>query len=72
LEKAVAWKNHILENSETEQYIPMLLCGNKSDLDHNLTEEQLTDFAKQHGFDGSIKTSAKTGDNTTLALSQLV
>ena len=59
---AQTWKNKVAENAEGE--IPFILCANKVDLEHSLSENDIRDFASENGFSDVLLTSAKTGDNT--------
>eukprot|EP00344_Euplotes_crassus_P005705 CAMPEP_0196995372 /NCGR_PEP_ID=MMETSP1380-20130617/1504_1 /TAXON_ID=5936 /ORGANISM="Euplotes crassus, Strain CT5" /LENGTH=200 /DNA_ID=CAMNT_0042411027 /DNA_START=49 /DNA_END=652 /DNA_ORIENTATION=+ len=85
LDNAIQWKHQVdlhLE-SEGENNIPMVLAVNKYDLieeeeklgdqiKEEKTEEYLQDFAREHGFSGMFRTSAKTGKDVTATFSQLV
>jgi hypothetical protein len=46
----------------------MVLCANKTDLPHTMTDQDLTRFSIDNRFDGGVKTSAKTGENVSPAL----
>jgi GTPase SAR1 family protein len=62
--------------------IPMVLVANKFDLvedfdntdklDKHMSMDYLNDFAKENGFVGAFRTSAKTGLNVTTMFSYLV
>ena len=74
IEETISWKeqddiNVALKNNEP---IPMILVVNKFDLVENVPEEELEEqmtqsfldeFAEQNGFIGAIRVSAKTGHN---------
>ncbi|KAI1716537.1 ras family domain-containing protein [Ditylenchus destructor] len=54
------------------QPIPSVLVANKCDLDNNVTEHELADYAKQGGFRAAFKISAKTGLSVDSTLDYLI
>jgi Ras-related protein Rab-32 len=74
IEATLSWKEQVdmhvaLKNGEP---IPMILVVNKFDLVENIAEEELeeqmtqeflNEFADQNGFVGALRVSAKTGLN---------
>ena len=60
MEMTAEWKKKLGEHCAG---IPMWLCGNKSDLNGQVSAEELEQFREQHEFFGCSSTSAKTGDN---------
>ncbi|MFX1452997.1 MAG: GTP-binding protein [Promethearchaeota archaeon] len=61
------WIDELYENLGS---IPVLLVGNKIDLDRTVTRERAENFAKQKGY-LYIETSAKTGENVVKAFTEL-
>ena len=80
IEATISWKEQVdmhvaLKNGEP---IPMILVVNKFDLVDNIEEEELeeqmtqeflNDFADQNNFVGAIRVSAKTGVNISSCFS---
>ncbi|MHA1340974.1 MAG: GTP-binding protein [Promethearchaeota archaeon] len=62
------WLNELEEN--VGKKIPVLLVGNKIDLERKVPREQALEYAKKHGF-LFIETSAKTGENVEEAFRKL-
>lgn len=54
--------------------LPCVLVENKADLleGENTDDEKLKEFAKENGFDGVFKTSAKTGLNINESMECLI
>ena len=54
--------------------LPCVLVENKADLleGENTDEEKLKEFAKENGFDGVFRTSAKTGLNINESMECLI
>uniref|UniRef100_A0A915DRG9 Uncharacterized protein n=1 Tax=Ditylenchus dipsaci TaxID=166011 RepID=A0A915DRG9_9BILA len=74
LSGALRWKKDLdskllLDNG---QPIPSVLVANKCDLDNNVTEQELAQYAKQGGFSTSFKISAKTGQGVDTTLDYLI
>lgn len=66
------WKMDIDEKVSIANYsIPILLIGNKSDLNDNIFYD-MTDYCKENGFIGYFSISAKTGLNIEEAMNYLV
>ncbi|MFW9874013.1 MAG: Rab family GTPase [Candidatus Thorarchaeota archaeon] len=63
LYKLTEWAAMIKEN--IKEGIPMLLVGNKLDLEENreVSEEQVEKFKEDYNISSSIEISAKTGEN---------
>ena len=59
-EMTAEWKQKL---GEIAAGIPMWLCGNKSDLETQVTPADLEVFREKHEFVGFSTCSAKTGDN---------
>ncbi len=64
-----SWLEEMDEN--TNHKIPVMLLGNKIDLERKVPIEEAKEYAESHGFD-FIETSAKTGENVPEALKTLV
>lgn len=58
-------KKHAGEN------VPIVLLANKSDLEHEVIDDDIEDCRKAIGATAALKTSAKTGDNVNLAFEEL-
>jgi len=68
------WKSDVdakvkLPNGDT---VPCILLANKCDLGHNLDEEELKAYAKEHGFAGWFATSAKANQGIDTAVQLLI
>jgi small GTP-binding protein len=76
LEHAVKWKNDIDSKvflAGTAQAIPAVLLLNKCDLGNEfMADAEVDAFAKQHGFAGWMRVSAKEGTNVNKAFAELV
>jgi GTPase Era involved in 16S rRNA processing len=53
---------------QSDKAIPVILCANKCDIEHDLTDNAFERYSEEHKFDDYFKTSAKTGENIDLAL----
>ncbi len=63
-----SWLKELKEN--TNEKIPVILIGNKIDLERKVPIEKAKTYAESHGFD-FIETSAKTGANVQEAMKKL-
>ncbi len=65
--------NWVKSFEETRANKPLLLIGNKIDLENSIqvSEEEGKEYASEHGFH-FIQTSAKTGDNVDKAFENLI
>ena len=74
---AINWKKDVDSKAflpgTAQTPIPCVLLLNKCDLDDShMSDEQLDEFCKQHGFVAWFKVSAKNGDNVSQAFDSLV
>uniref|UniRef100_A0A7S1QCP4 Ras-related protein Rab n=1 Tax=Neobodo designis TaxID=312471 RepID=A0A7S1QCP4_NEODS len=74
---AINWKKDVDSKAflpgTAQTPIPCVLLLNKCDLDDShMSDEQLDEFCKQHGFVAWYKVSAKNGDNVSTAFESLV
>lgn len=61
--------------SEIEKYLDdtiIVLIGNKSDLPHSVTREDINGLMEQHKINTYIETSAKTGFNVNMTFQRIV
>ena len=68
------WLENYKENNPNLDFskkIPAFLVGNKSDLDHEIDDEEIEALKNENQFYGSINTSAKNGDNIQEAFENL-
>ena len=73
LELAARWKESLDQNLSDDEYrLPVILVGNKCDLDHEPLKETLDAFVKEHGFVSWIETSAKKNIGIEEAVMKLV
>ena len=75
LHDTLKWKEAIEQNEHIEN-LPFILIQNKSDLlsESNLKKSQneIERFARENGFKGVFRTSAKNGDNVNEAMNFLI
>ena len=83
IESTISWKEQVDQHVQlgNGELIPMVLVVNKfdlvegvdeDDLEEQMTQEFLDNFAEQNGFSAALRVSAKTGHNITQCFSQLV
>ena len=68
------WKNDVAEKVKlsNEETVPMLLLGNKADIDSpKVDEKEINEFAEKHGFVGWYPCSAATSLNLDKAFDKL-
>jgi len=66
--KLPGWVSSIKKS--VKKSIPMIILGNKSDLDRQVDRAEAEDLAKRLGSE-YLETSAKTGDNVELAFQKI-
>lgn len=76
-EAAINWKRDVDSKvflpGSAQKPIPCVLLLNKSDMgDSHMSDEELDDFCKRHGFKAWFKVSAKTGNNVSESFNGLV